>query len=94
MNTVPYSLLCAVLGLAVGWLPILVHGPIAAKFDILYLDGAVAVWAFYVARLSIGLVVGITQWPSRWYVRGPMCGLLMMTPVALIALATPGCGFR
>jgi hypothetical protein len=90
----PYPLLCALLGLVVGWLPRLVHGPIPEKFDALYIRGAIAVWGFYSARLLIGVLVGSTRWPERWYLRGPLCGLVMMLPVGLIALATPGCGFR
>jgi hypothetical protein len=90
----PYPLLCTLLGLVLGWLPRLVHGPIPEKFNLLYIRGAVAVWGFYSARLLIGLLVGNTRWPARWYLRGPLCGLVMMLPVGLIALATPGCGFR
>ena len=41
----------------------------------------------------IGLFVGVSVWPPAWYVRGPLCGLLLMLPVALISLATPRCGF-
>ena len=89
---VPYPLVCLLLGLALGWLPILVHGPIAYKFNILGIRGDIAVWAFYSARLLIGLLVGITGWPAWWLVRGPLCGLLAMFPVTLVALATPGCG--
>jgi len=89
----PYPLLCALLGLALGWLPILVHGPIAEKFNVLYIRGDVAIWAFYAARLSIGLLVGISVWPKRWWLRGPMIGLLAMLSPALIAWATPRCGF-
>jgi hypothetical protein len=88
----PYPLLCALLGLVLGWVPALLHGPIAYKFNVLYVRGAIAVWAFYSARLLIGLLVGLTSWPARWYVRGPLCGLVMMLPVGLVALATPGCG--
>lgn len=91
--SLPYPLVCAALGLVLGWLPRLVHGPIAEKFDLLRIDGAIAVWAFYSARLLIGLMVGITRWPSAWYLRGPLCGVVMMLPVGLVALATPGCGF-
>ena len=91
---IPYPLLCAPLGLVLGWLPRLVHGPIHEKFDILYIKGAIAVWGFYSARLLIGLMVGITRWPPKWYVRGPLCGFLMMFPLSLIALATPGCAER
>lgn len=87
-----YPLVCALLGLVVGWLPVFFHGPIPQKFDVLYIRGDIAVWAFYSARLMIGLVVGLTVWPPRWWQRGPLCGLLMMLPVGLVALATPGCG--
>ena len=89
----PYSLLCSLLGLVLGWLPMLVHGPIAEKYDALYINGAVAVWGWYLARLGIGFLVGITAWPERWYLRGPMCGLLMMLPLGFVSLATPLCGF-
>ncbi len=93
-RAVPYPLLCTLLGLVAGWLPKLVHGPIPEKFDILYIRGAIAVWAFYGARLMIGFMVGITCWPARWYLRGPMCGFLLMLPVGVVALATPGCQFQ
>ena len=89
----PYTFVCAVLGLALGWLPMLVHGPIAQKFNVLYIRGVIAVWGFYCARLSIGLLVGITTWPASWYLRGPLCGVLMMFPLTLISLAMPGCGW-
>jgi hypothetical protein len=88
----PYPLLCALLGLLLGWLPALVHGPIHQKFDVLYIRGAVAVWAWYCARLLIGTLVGITWWPPRWYLRGPLCGALMMVPLGFISLAVPSCG--
>jgi len=88
----PYPLLCTLLGLVLGWLPFFLHGPIAYKFDILYIRGAIAVWGFYSARLLIGLLVGITSSPRPWYLRGPLCGFLMLLPVGIIALATPGCG--
>jgi hypothetical protein len=48
------------------------------------------VWAFYGSRLMIGFFVGITSWPRVWWLRGPMCGFLVMLPVSVIALATPG----
>jgi hypothetical protein len=92
--SIPYPLLCVLLGLVFGWLPWLFHGPIAEKFNLLYINGSIAVWGFYAARLSIGFFVGITRWPTRWYLRGPLCGFLLMLPVGLIALATPGCGYR
>ncbi len=93
MRRLPYPLVCALLGGAVGWLPMFVHGPIAAKFNVLYIRGSTAVWAFYTARLLIGVLVGITVWPRPWYVRGPLCGLLALFPLTLISLAMPGCGW-
>jgi hypothetical protein len=90
----PYALLCTALGLALGWLPVLVHGPIAEKYNVLYIRGDIAVWGWYTARALIGFLVGITRWPSRWWLRGPLCGLLMLFPLSLVSLATPGCGPR
>jgi hypothetical protein len=89
----PYPLVCTLLGLALGWLPMFVHGPIAQKFSILYIRGAIAVWGFYIARLLIGFMVGITRWPPQWYVRGPLCGFLALLPLTFISLAMPGCGW-
>jgi hypothetical protein len=89
---VPYPLLCALLGLGLGWIPKLFHGPIPEKYDVLYIKGAVAVWGWYVARCLIGFLVGITTWPTRWWLRGPMIGLLTMLPLGFVSLATPGCG--
>ena len=89
----PYALVCTALGLVLGWAPMLFHGPIAAKFDVLYIQGSIAVWGWYVARLSIGFWVGATCWPAHWLVRGALCGLLAMLPLGLVSLATPGCGF-
>jgi hypothetical protein len=89
----PYPLLCALLGLVLGWLPALIHGPIPEKFNVLYIRGAIAIWTFYAARLSIGFLVGVSVWPRRWWLRGPLLGLLAMLPPALLALATPQCGF-
>jgi hypothetical protein len=90
---VPYLLLCTLMGLAAGWLPYLVHGPIPEKFNVLYIRGAVAVWGFYSARMLVGFVVGISTWPARWYLRGPLCGVLMLFPLTVISLAMPGCGW-
>ena len=89
---VPYLLLCTVLGLILGWVPMFLHGPIPEKFNLLYIRGAVAVWAWYAARLMIGFLVGSTVWPRPWWVRGPLCGVLALLPPSLVALATPGCG--
>jgi len=88
----PYSLLCTLLGLVLGWVPKLFHGPIPEKYNVLYIKGAIAVWGWYTARMLIGFMVGITRWPQSWYLRGPMCGFLMMLPLSLVSLATPGCG--
>jgi hypothetical protein len=90
--SLPYPVVCLLLGLLLGWTPRLVHGPIAEKFNVHYIHGAVAVWAFYSARLLVGFWVGITAWPRRWYLRGPLVGFLAMLPVAIIPLAVPGCG--
>ena len=92
LRRLPYPLLCTLLGLALGWLPILIHGPIPEKYNVLYIRGAVAVWGWYTARLLIGFVVGITRWPPYWYVRGPLIGFMMLFPLSLVSLATPGCG--
>ena len=91
--SLPYPILCTLLGLMLGWLPMFVHGPIAEKFNLLYIDGRVAVWGWYSARLLIGFWVGITRWPAVWYLRGPLCGFLTMFPLTVVSLATPNCGF-
>ena len=87
-----YRLVCVLAGLVLAWVPRFFHGPIPYKFNILGIRGDVAVWGWYTARLLIGLLVGITSWPPRWYVRGPLCGFLALLPVGFVALATPGCG--
>ncbi|HZR84097.1 MAG TPA: hypothetical protein VFD92_23575 [Candidatus Binatia bacterium] len=73
-------------------MPRFVHGPIPQKFDVLYINGSIAVWGYYVARLLIGFLVGITVWPERWWIRGPLCGVVMLLPLTVVALAMPGCG--
>jgi hypothetical protein len=83
---------CAVVGLVLGWLPMFVHGPIPYKFNVLGIRGDIAVWAWYLTRLLIGFMVGITAWPRAWYLRGPLCGFLLIFPLSLVNLATPGCG--
>jgi hypothetical protein len=87
-----YVAVCTLAGLALGWLPMLIHGPIREKYDILYIRGGIAVWGWYTARLLIGLMVGITHRPRRWWLRGALCGVLMMLPLSIVSLATPGCG--
>jgi hypothetical protein len=86
-----YVLVCVLLGLAIGWWPALFHGPIPYKYDILGMRGATAVWGWYTARLLIGLLVGVTAWPRPWWLRGPLCGLVLMFPLSIVSLATPGC---
>lgn len=88
---VPYAALCTVVGLLLGWLPMFIHGPIPQKYNVLYIRGAIAVWGWYTARLLIGFMVGITSWPHAWYLRGPLVGFLMLFPLSLVSLATPGC---
>ena len=77
---VPYTVLCILLGVALGWVPKLLHGPIPEKFDIHYLHGDTLVWAFYTARMLVGFWVGITTWPPQWWLRGPLCGIATMLP--------------
>ena len=90
--TLTYTRLCVLLGSVIGWTPMLFHGPIPEKFNLFYLDGHLAVCAYYVSRLLIGPAVGITVIPRRWYVRGPLLGAVMMAPTGFFSLATPGCG--
>lgn len=86
-----YTLLCTLLGLGLGWSPMLAHGPIPYKYDVLGMRGAVAVWGWYGARLPVGFLVGISTWPRPWWLRGPLCGLLALFPLSLVSLATPAC---
>jgi len=83
---------CAALGAVLGWMPLALHGPAAGKFDVHGIDGSFAVWAFYGSRLMIGVWVGLTRWPSPWFLRGPLCGAIAMLPVTFISLAVPECG--
>jgi hypothetical protein len=88
----PYPVLCTLLGLALGWLPMLVHGPIPEKFYPHFIRGDITVWAYYGSRLAIGFFVGITIWPRRWWLRGPLLGALLMIPTGLVSLSVPECG--
>lgn len=92
-STRRYILVCTALGLLLGWLPALAHGPIPEKFNVLYIQGAIAVWAWYSARMLIGFWIGITRWPPRWYLRGPLCGFLIVFPLTLVSLGMPACGW-
>ncbi|HEY5622821.1 MAG TPA: hypothetical protein VIV14_03595 [Gammaproteobacteria bacterium] len=89
--------MCTALGLILGWAPMVFHGPIPEKWSYFYygqtpIDGVMLVRAYYVARLSIGLLVGVTVWPQQWYLRGPLCGAFAMLPLGVVALANPLCG--
>lgn len=88
----PYTLVCTLIGLVLGWLPMLTHGPIPYKYNILGIRGDVAVWGWYTARLLIGFMVGITTWPGPWWLRGPLIGFFTLLPLSIVSLATPGCG--
>jgi len=87
-----YPLICTIVGLLLGWVPTLLHGPIPYKFNIHGLRGSIAVWDWYLARSFIGFFIGITIWPVRWWIRGPLIGFLMLLPPGMIALANPECG--
>jgi hypothetical protein len=87
-----YILVCALLGLALGWVPRQLHGPIPHKFDVLFIEGRIAIWAWYVARSSIGLWIGLTVWPRPWWLRGPLVGAAVLLPLTLVSLGMPGCG--
>jgi hypothetical protein len=91
-SRLPYPLVCVAIGLLIGWLPMLVHGPIPYKFNVLGIRGDIAVWAWYLMRMLIGLAVGVTVLPRAWWLRGPLCGFLLMFPLTLVNLAVPGCG--
>ncbi len=88
----PYRLLCTLIGLPLAWIPFYLHGPIPEKYDILHIQGAIAVWGWYTARMSIGFWFGLATWPRQWWIRGALCGFVAMFPLTLVSLATPGCG--
>jgi hypothetical protein len=88
----PYQLLCVLLGLALGWIPAFLHGPIPEKFNLFYLKGSISVWSWYAARLLVGVWVGLTCSPRRWWIRGPLCGFLAMLPPGIMSLSVPTCG--
>lgn len=86
-----YVATCVALGAILGWIPSFLHGPIPEKFDVLYIQGDTAIWSYYSVRMLIGLWVGITAWPERWWLRGPLCGFVAVFPLTLVSLAMPGC---
>ena len=90
--SVPYQLLCALVGFVLGWIPMFLHGPIPEKFNLFYLKGSISVWSWYTARLLVGVWVGLTCWPRRWWIRGPLCGFLAMLPPGIMSLSVPTCG--
>lgn len=87
-----YVAVCGVLGLALGWLPGLVHGPIPQKWNVGPVDGRYVVSAYVVARSAIGLWVGLASVPAAWWLRGPLCGALVLLPLGFVGLANPACG--
>jgi len=80
-----YVRTCALLGLVLGWLPMLFHGPIPEKFDQFYISGSWAVWAWYLSRMSIGLLIGVTVRPRTFWLRGLLVGGLVMGVVDCFA---------
>ncbi len=92
LRRIPYPLLCTAIGAALAPLPVLVHGPIAEKWSLFYLNGDIMVWGWYTARLSIGLLVGITAVPRAWWLRGPLVGALAMFPLGFVSLGNAYCG--
>ena len=91
-DRLPYRPTAIAVGLVLAWVPSYLHGPIPEKYDLLYIQGSLAVWCWYVARMSIGFWIAATAWPRRWFIRGPLCGFFAMLPPSLMSLATPGCG--
>ena len=87
-----YLWTCILLGLILGWLPTLFHGPIPEKFDQFYISGSWAVWAWYLSRMLIGLAVGVTVRPRIFWLRGLLVGGIMMFPLGFVSLAVPTCG--
>ncbi len=88
----PYPVVCALIGFVLGWIPKFLHGPIPEKFNLFYIRGSISVWSWYTARLLVGVMVGFTCVPRRWYVRGPLIGFLMMLPPGIMSLSVPTCG--
>lgn len=87
-----YILLCTAIGLSLCWVPTLIHGPIREKWDYYYLNGGWAIWNWYLARGMVGFFVGITLWPRRWWLRGPLVGLLLLMPPCMMSMSNPLCG--
>lgn len=87
-----YRVVATCTGIVATVIPYVLHGPIPEKLDRVRLNGAIVVWAYYVARMLIGFVVATTSWPPAWWIRGPLFGFLVMLPCGLFALGTPGCG--
>ncbi|MFN2376700.1 MAG: hypothetical protein ABR538_09190 [Candidatus Binatia bacterium] len=92
MPRLSYTTCCILLGLLLGWVPSLFHGPSREKWDYFYLDGGTVVLAWHLARALIGLLVGLTSVPATWWVRGPLCGVLAMLPLGVVSLGNPLCG--
>ena len=92
MPRLSYTAVCTALGIALGWLPSLIHGPMPEKWSVYGIHGATLVIGYHVARMSIGLWVGLTARPEPWWLRGPLCGALAMFPLGFVVLANPLCG--
>ena len=97
-----YLGLCLLVGIPLSWAPVVLgwiggpgwgHGPIPEKFNVLYIEGRIAVWSYYSARMLIGFWVGVATWPAAWWMRGPLCGFLAVFPLTLVSLAMTGCGW-
>lgn len=92
MARLGYVPICTLLGIFFACLPPLVHGPIPEKFDQFFIAGSFAVWAWYLSRAAIGLLVGITIRPRRFWLRGLLVGAGAMFPLGFVSLAVPTCG--
>lgn len=92
MARLGYVPTCILLGIVLGWLPMLFHGPIPEKFDQFWIRGSLAVWAWYLSRMAIGLLVGITVRPRIHWLRGLLVGAGAMFPLGFVSLAVPTCG--
>jgi hypothetical protein len=58
-----------------GWVPRLIHGSIHEKFDVFYIKGVVAVWAWYTARCAIGPVCAASNLSTAMAVGATVAGI-------------------
>jgi hypothetical protein len=87
-----YVAVSTAIGLLLGWLPALVHGPVAEKWNVHGVHGGTLVAGYFVARLSIGFWSGAVVVPRAWFLRGPICGALAMLPLGFVGLSNDLCG--